>query len=324
MLGFLAVMVASFAIALGLADAAVPDEGSESGQSAQSSQSPSGGSTREEPVGSPTLPPDDSQPAPLPPVGGARAERHLIVIPGGGFTRYDPFFEMRVMPAARAAGFTPHFLRYQLNDFIGAYEDARTMARDLAARYGAENIFAFGSSAGGTLATLLAGEARVAAGVSSSGLYDFENWPWVEIFWGTKFFEDIRLAPLARHDYSPINRPLLCPVMAMHGVGDPIVSVFQVEDFEFAHTRATARLYPGGHGLYRRRPESVRTGLRWLHKVARIQGREQLQSAYYSGERSGRYGHRRLRRLRYVHGDSLCQQAEPTAVSRLSRLSRRR
>lgn len=213
-----------------------------------------------------------------------RPTRHLILIPGGGFTFLDTSFWPVVSPAATAAGFVPHLLKYRLFDLKGAVDDARALADQLSMRYGRSNVFAYGSSAGGTLATLLAAEGRVAAAAVSSALFDLRDWPWAVIEKrGPEYLEKIGASWEVRRELSPIRHRLRCPLLSLHGTRDTIVSVFQAEDYVATHPRARLRLFPAGHGLYRSRPASVTAAFRWLNRIgnkqARIERNPLLQGA---------------------------------------------
>lgn len=197
-----------------------------------------------------------------------RPARHLILIPGGGFTHLDRNFWAKVAPLAQAAGFVPHKLEYRLNDLAGAVADAKSFGEELRRRYGRANVFAYGSSAGGTLATLLAADGLVAAAAASSGLYDFRYWPWAILDRGPDYFSSIKADWQARRIYSPMRYRLRCPVFALHGSWDPVVSILQAEDFVATHPRAKLRVYEAGHGLYRARPASITAALRWLRRTA--------------------------------------------------------
>lgn len=215
-------------------------------------------------------PPIASTPVAPPP----RPARHLIMIPGGGFTFRDASFWPTVAPIAQRAGFVPHLLNYRLFDLSGAVDDARALADELSQRYGRSNVFVYGSSAGGTLATLLASEARVAAAAVSSGLYDLRDFPYAVIERrGPEYLTRIGASWEVRRTLSPIRHRLRCPLLSLHGSWDPIVSVFQAEDYVATHPRATLRLYPAGHGLYRARPNSVKGAFRWLNRVGNKQAR---------------------------------------------------
>lgn len=215
-------------------------------------------------VASGSLPAKPAQPA---------RSRHLIVIPGGGFTFHDKGFWAAIAPKALAAGFIPHLLEYRLYDLEGAVADARAMARSLAARYGRDRIYAYGSSAGGTLATLLAANGNVAAAVVSSGLYDLRYWPWATEYRGPEYLASIGADRETRRKVSPMRHRLRCPALLLHGSWDPIVSVTQAEDFAASRPRARLRIFPGGHGLYRARPASVNAGMSWLARTATKQAK---------------------------------------------------
>lgn len=208
-----------------------------------------------------------------PATAAPRPARHLILIPGGGFTFHDANFWPTMAPAASAAGFVPHLLKYRLFDLGGAVADAREHAADLVRRYGRANVFVYGSSAGGTLAALLASEGLAAAGVASSGLYDFRYWPWALLDRGPEYLYSIGADWDTRRAYSPIRHRLRCPLLSLHGNWDPVVSVFQAEDYVATHPRATLRLYSAGHGLYRTRPNSVVGAMRWLNRVGNKQAK---------------------------------------------------
>lgn len=202
-----------------------------------------------------------------------RPARHLIIIPGGGFTSHDPKLWPTVAPIAKAAGFVPHLLEYRLFDLGGAVADAYELASELASRFGRGNIFAYGSSAGGTLATLLASRGLVAAAVSSSGLYDFRYWPWATVDRGPDYLDSIGADWDSRRAHSPIGQRLRCPLLALHGSWDPVVFAFQAQDYAATHPRAALRIYPAGHGLYRSRPGTIRGSLRWLNRIGNKQAR---------------------------------------------------
>ena len=218
---------------------------------------------------------------PLPPTG-QRPLRHLILIPGGGFTFHDANFWPTMAPIAISAGFVPHLLDYRLFDLGGAVSDAYEFAENLKRRYGRNNVFAYGSSAGGTLAALLASEGLVSASVASSALYDFRDWPWATYYRGPDYLEAIRADWGARRAYSPVGRRLRCPLLAVHGSWDPVVPVLQAQNYVATHPRARLRLFGGGHGLYRTRPASINGAMRWLKRTGKKQAkiaRKQLRGA---------------------------------------------
>jgi dienelactone hydrolase len=84
----------------------------------------------------------------------------------GGFVFEPPDGMARVARLARRAGFEPRYVDYPTYDLRGAVHYAQRTAQRLRAR--GRSVFAYGESAGGTLAALLAerGLVRAAAGYS--------------------------------------------------------------------------------------------------------------------------------------------------------------
>ena len=114
----------------------------------------------------------------------------LILIHGGSFLYEDPTFEALTRQRAVAAGFVPHYLRYPLGDMPAAFEAARAEAARLRARYGTA-VYAYGSSAGGTLAALLAGDGLVSAAVAKAPVSDLLGWEWPLSTYGPDYYEQI-------------------------------------------------------------------------------------------------------------------------------------
>ena len=113
-----------------------------------------------------------------PGIGAAgSAAPQLILIHGGSFLYEDPTFEALTRRRALQAGFGPHYLRYPLGDMPAAFQAARAQAIRLRVRYGSA-VYAYGSSAGGTLAGLLAGDGLVSAALAKAPVSDFLSWEW--------------------------------------------------------------------------------------------------------------------------------------------------
>ena len=74
----------------------------------------------------------------------------------------------------------------------GAFQAARAEAIRLRARYGSA-VYAYGSSAGGTLAALLAGDGLVSAAVAKAPVSDLLGWEWPLSAYGPDYFERIGL-----------------------------------------------------------------------------------------------------------------------------------
>ncbi len=204
-----------------------------------------------------------------PGVGAAgSATPQLILIHGGSFLYEDTTFETLTRGRALQAGFVPHYLRYPLGDMPAAFQAARAEAIRLRARYGSA-VYAYGSSAGGTLAALLAGDGLVAAALAKAPVSDFLSWEWPMSAYGPDYFERIGLtAPAARRRLSPLRRPARRPLLVMQGRGDRVVPVEMNMAYALKFKRVYLWVVQGGHHTERTRPELLTRGLDWLARVA--------------------------------------------------------
>jgi dipeptidyl aminopeptidase/acylaminoacyl peptidase len=199
--------------------------------------------------------------------------RHLILIHGGSFLYGDPSFAARSVAAARASGFVPHLLDYPLGDMPAALGAARAEAARLRARYGRDAVYAYGSSAGGTLAALLAGEGGVAAAVVKAPISDLSGWRWPLDVYGPDYFERIGLGDIAAaRRFSPLRRPARAPLLIVHGRRDHVVPLAMSR--AYAAKFASVRLWvvEGGHHTERRRPQLLRRALGRLARLSPPQG----------------------------------------------------
>lgn len=188
---------------------------------------------------------------------------HLLLVHGGGFLFEDPSFEATTRGPAEAAGFVPHYLRYPLGDMPGAVLAARAEARRIGNRHPGR-VYAYGSSAGGTLAALLAGDGIVGGAVAKAPISDLLNWSWPLDAYGADYFERIGLSPAARRRLSPLRRPARRPLLLVHGVRDAVVPIGTSE--AFASKFRQVHLWPlaGGHHLERTRPWVLERSFAWL------------------------------------------------------------
>jgi pimeloyl-ACP methyl ester carboxylesterase len=191
----------------------------------------------------------------------------LLLIHGGSFLYEDPTFEPLTRAAARAAGFTPHYLRYPLGDMPAAFQAARAEAIRLRAMYGSA-VYAYGSSAGGTLAALLAGDGLVSAAVAKAPPTDLLGWEWPLSVYGPDYYERIGLNPAARRRLSPLRRPARSPLLLVHGRRDRIVPVAMSRAFAAKFERVHLWVVGGGHHTERARPELLTRAFEWLARVA--------------------------------------------------------
>lgn len=199
--------------------------------------------------------------------GGSSAAPQLLLIHGGSFLYEDPAFEPLTRAAARAAGFVPHYLHYPLGDMPAAFRAARAEAIRLRAGYGSA-VYAYGSSAGGTLAALLAGEGLTAAAVAKAPPSDLLGWRWPLGAYGVDFYQRLGLTPSVRRRLSPLRRPARSPLLLIHGRRDGIVSVAQSTAFAAKFRQVHLWVVRGGHHTERSHPDLLARGFEWLRRVA--------------------------------------------------------
>lgn len=192
----------------------------------------------------------------------------LLLIHGGSFLFEDPFFEAETAAPAIAAGFVPHYLSYPLDDLPGAVLAARAAARELRGSYG-PNVYAYGTSAGGTLAAILAGDGLVAAAVAKAPPSDLVGWDWPLRTYGLDYYERIGLgSEEARYRLSPLRRPANRPLLLVHGRNDRIVPIAQSEAFAAKFRSVHLWPVPGGHRTEQARPWVLEGALGWLGDIA--------------------------------------------------------
>jgi pimeloyl-ACP methyl ester carboxylesterase len=209
--------------------------------------------------------------APPPPDPGPKPQ--LLLFHGGSFLFDDPLFQPSTAAKARAAGFVPHFVTYPLGDLPAAVLRARAEASRLRDRFGPERVYAYGSSAGGTLAALLAGDALVSAAVAKAPVSDLVGWEWPLGRYGADYYEQIGADPGARYRLSPLRRPAESPLLIYEGRNDGVVPPAMNEAFAAKFTRVHLWLVPGGHTTERQRPWLIHRALRWLARTAARQAR---------------------------------------------------
>lgn len=215
----------------------------------------------------PALPADAATSSAAVGPGGAVAPQ-LILIHGGSFLYEDPAFESLTRRRALRAGFAPHYLRYPLGDMPAAFQAARAEAVRLRARYGSA-VYAYGSSAGGTLAALLAGDGLVSAAVAKAPVSDLLDWEWPLSAYGPDYFERIGLsAPAARRRLSPLRRRAKEPLLILQGRQDRVVPVAMSREYAVKFKRVYLWVVQGGHHTERIRPELLSRAFDWLARVA--------------------------------------------------------
>lgn len=208
------------------------------------------------------LPPEPAIPIDSPP--------QLLLIHGGSFLFEDPTFEALTYGPALAAGFVPHYLTYPLDDLPGAVLAARAAARELRERYGPQ-VYAYGSSAGGTLAALLAGDGLVAAAAAKAPPTDLVGWEWPFGVYGPDYYDQIGADTAARYRLSPLRRSARRPLLVVQGRLDRVVPLSMNEAYDAKFTRVRLWAVPGGHHTERARPWVLERTLGWLGGIALAQ-----------------------------------------------------
>jgi acetyl esterase/lipase len=198
---------------------------------------------------------------PAEPVG---PKPQLLLFHGGSFLFEDPSFELLTRPLAEASGFVPHYVDYPLGDLPAAVLVARAEAARLRARFGLDDVYAYGSSAGGTLAALLSGEGLVAAAVAKAPASDLVGWTWPLSAYGTDYYEQVGLSEEARYRLSPLRRPERQPLLLLQGRSDAVVPAAMSEAFAAKFRQVSLWMLAGGHRAERLRPQVVVRALAWL------------------------------------------------------------
>lgn len=216
-------------------------------------------------------------PGPAKPPPGPKPQ--LLFFHGGSFLFEDPLFRSSTEHFAYEAGFVPHYVDYPLGNMPAAVLTARAVARELRKKVGVEHVFAYGSSAGGTLAALLSGDGLVSAAVAKAPVSDLVGWEWPLGKYGANYFEQVGLGTISRYQLSPLRRQAESPLLIYQGRSDTVVPPSMNEAFAAKFERVYLWLVPGGHTTERTRPEEIQRSLQWLARTARRQARAAARAA---------------------------------------------
>lgn len=192
----------------------------------------------------------------------------LLLFHGGSFLYEDPTFEPLTRSRALAAGFVPHYVTYPLGNLPAAVEKARAEARRLRHKFGLSRVYAYGSSAGGTLAALLSGDGLVSAAVAKAPVSDLATWEWPVGQYGAEYWENLGVDLADRERLSPIRRQQLSPLLVIQGRADGVVPPSMNEAFAASYPRVRLWLVAGGHTTDRVRPFLVTRAMHWLERIA--------------------------------------------------------
>jgi acetyl esterase/lipase len=198
---------------------------------------------------------------------GSSSRPQLLLIHGGSFLFEDPYFEPLTRGRAVAAGFVPHYVTYPLGNLPLAVEKVRAEARRLRLKFGVENVYAYGSSAGGTLAALLSGDHLVAAAVAKAPISDLATWNWPVEKYGPEYWQGLGVNLADRERLSPARRRQLAPLLVIQGRADNIVPPAMNEAFAASYKRVKLWVVAGGHTTERVRPFLITRAMEWLART---------------------------------------------------------
>lgn len=213
----------------------------------------------------------DYPPPELGPAHQAGPKPHLMLMHGGSFLYDDPEFVATTEEAARRAGFIPHYIVYPLGDMPAAVLAVRAEAKRLREAVGPDMVYAYGSSAGGTLAALLAGDGLVGAAAAKAPVSNLVSWEWPLTQYGPLYWERVRLSIEARYRLSPLRRPAKEPLLLVHGIDDQVVPISQSEAYANKFQKVHLWQVLGGHHAERSQPEVLQMSLIWLAETAEAQ-----------------------------------------------------
>lgn len=211
----------------------------------------------------------DYPPPELSPARQVGPKPHLILLHGGSFLYDDDEFEATTREAALKAGFIPHYTTYPLGNMPAAVLAVRAEARRLREKLGGTNmVYAYGSSAGGTLAALLSGDGLVGAAVAKAPVSNLVNWEWPLEQYGPLYYERVALDLPARYRLSPLRRAEKQPLLLVHGIDDQVVPISQSEQYANKFQRVYLWQVLGGHHAERSQPDVLQSALIWLADIA--------------------------------------------------------
>ena len=157
---------------------------------------------------------------------------------------------------------------------------ARAEAKRLRQKFGATHVYAYGASAGGTLAALLSGDGLVEAAVAKAPVSDLVSWEWPLGQYGLDYYAQIGVDLGARYRLSPIRRPQKSPLLVYQGRGDEVVPPAMNEAFAAKFERVHLWTVAGGHTTERERPFLITKSLEWLAKIAFQKARAQFRTEH--------------------------------------------
>jgi len=187
----------------------------------------------------------------------------LLLIHGGGFGFGGPTRMDEAARVAAARGFRPVKLEYALWNLPRALDDVKRAARRYARR---GPLFAYGESAGGTLAALAARPGRARAAVAYAPISNLVHWLGDQ----PAVLHYLRATQADLRRGSPALRPATRPILAMVPEHDSVVSSEDTNRWARKDPLVRARTVAGGHGFVgtAEYAGNLRLAMRWLQHQA--------------------------------------------------------
>ena len=183
--------------------------------------------------------------------GSPRAHTAVVVVHGGGFIIGDQSQTSDTCRSLAAQGFRVVNVSYPKGDLLGA--EAAVFAAARQARTSHRRVFAYGESAGGGLALLLAARRLVDGAYAWAPVSDVFSWRLNSEVSGAdwwRYFKDLSPQTLRRVSALSFASRRSSPALVVHGRDDRMVPFSQ--SVKLAKLWPSMRLRPrsGGHEVY--------------------------------------------------------------------------
>jgi acetyl esterase/lipase len=219
--------------------------------------------------------------ATLPAAAQGRDERPiLLLMHSGGFVIPGDMHDAAAL--APRYGFEPRDIQYTLGDPLQAWRDVRAAA--LRGLRSGRRVYAYGSSAGGTLAVLLAEHRLVEAAAADAPPGDLTNWGEAEMarLGIQNYWEDMpNHGATTRRFLSPILSGTSRPVLLQQDAADPIVPFGPNAAWAKRERKVWLRISPTGHDGPQFAAQTTPPALAWLQHI------NESRALLEAGERNG-------------------------------------
>jgi len=179
--------------------------------------------------------------------GNASSKRAVVLIHGGSFGLGGPYMTQDSCRAFAAKGYYVINSDYPLGDLLGA--ERYLGVQVTSARKGGRKVFAYGESAGGGLAALLASRSLVNAAFAWAPVSDLYRWKAESErgFVNWSGFRNFDSATLIRMSASNWASSRSTPLLVVHGRSDTKVPLAQSTRLKARYPAMTLQVVAGGH-----------------------------------------------------------------------------